>query len=211
MTKKRCRSHSAGFKLLKTAKTRQLQKRATFGVFLARTPPFFTQKFSFWNHVSEFSGGTHIREYSKTYPKSNFGWYGPPTCSIWTLLWFCVQTFWVGPIILLRLLGETIKFGLICNTPPITLTTYIVSLLLQISLQHIIYPLQLHTMLHSLEASERIPMMIQLASVTYSRLFLIQEPALPSHPHLVTSLFPYHLSLIFFLMKWKMVWSLKSK
>ena len=31
--KKRCRAHSAGFKPLKTAKTRQIQKRATFWVF----------------------------------------------------------------------------------------------------------------------------------------------------------------------------------
>ena len=29
--------------------------------------------------TSGFSGGRHIRKSSKTYPKSNFGWYGPPT------------------------------------------------------------------------------------------------------------------------------------
>ena len=36
----------------------------------------------FCNHVSEFSGGRHIRKKSKTYPKSNFGWYGPPTAEM---------------------------------------------------------------------------------------------------------------------------------
>ena len=55
------------------------QKRGTFGVFLARKPLFWTRKLRFWNCVSEFSGGRHIRKNSKTYPKSNFGWYGPPT------------------------------------------------------------------------------------------------------------------------------------
>ena len=46
-TKNWCRAHSAGFKPLKTAKTRQIQKRATFGIFLARTPPFLDPKVVF--------------------------------------------------------------------------------------------------------------------------------------------------------------------
>ena len=28
------------------------------------------------------SGGRHIRKNSKTYPKSNFGWYGPPITGV---------------------------------------------------------------------------------------------------------------------------------
>ena len=49
------------------------------GYFWREHPLFWTQKLRFWNCVSDFSGGRHIRKNSKTYPKSNFGWYGPPT------------------------------------------------------------------------------------------------------------------------------------
>ena len=64
------------YKQLKHAK---YKKRATFRVFWREPDLFLTQKLRFWNHFSDFSGGKHIREHSKTYPKSNFGWYGPPT------------------------------------------------------------------------------------------------------------------------------------
>ena len=36
----------------------------------------------FWNRVSDLNGGRHIRKNSETYPKSNFGWYGPPIVDV---------------------------------------------------------------------------------------------------------------------------------
>ena len=44
-------------------------------------------------------------------------------------------------------------------------------------------------------------MMIQPASVTASRLFFIQGPALTSHPHIVIVLFPSQLPPIYVLLE----------
>ena len=76
MTKKWCRAPSAGLKPLKHAKNK---KGAHSGYFWWEHPLFWTWRLRFWNWVSYFSGGRHIRKNPKTYPKSNFGWYGPPT------------------------------------------------------------------------------------------------------------------------------------
>ena len=87
--KKWCRAHAAGFKPLKAAKNAKNKKGALLGYSWQEHPLFWTRKLRFWNRVSEFSGGTHIRKNSKTYPKSNFGWYGPPTHG-------CKYSYWLS-------------------------------------------------------------------------------------------------------------------
>ena len=63
---------------LKPLKTTKNKKGALSGYFWREHPLFWTWKLRFWNRVSVFGGGRHIQKKSKTYPKSNFGWYGPP-------------------------------------------------------------------------------------------------------------------------------------
>ena len=91
------------------------------------------------------------------------------------------------------------SIGFIWNPFPITFTTYIVCFLLNISLQHILSPLNLHTTPCWLDAPERIPMMIQPALVNSSGLFFIRGSPFLSHPQAVTSLVLPHLYMILFL------------
>ena len=56
-TKKWCRAHSAGFKPLKTAKTRQKQKKGHIrGIFWPEPPLFLTQKLRFWIFLASLVG-----------------------------------------------------------------------------------------------------------------------------------------------------------